>query len=98
MTLVQVRIVDFIDQLKLYRLLVENSLGLVCIQDLKRRLVFLLIPRPLKQRRSRSIRAYSCKNHTVPYGTELFGVGFSQALRARLRLHRPFETSQTSFS
>ena len=26
---------------------------------------------------------YTCQNHTVPYGTDVSGVGLSQALRAR---------------
>jgi hypothetical protein len=33
----------------------------------------LAMPPMYGQRRSRSIRAYTCKNHTVPYGTELLG-------------------------
>src|ERR1700730_5772152 len=37
-------------------------------------------------------------NHTVPYGTALFGVALSQALRARLRSHRPYGTSQQALA
>src|ERR1700686_5779432 len=37
------------------------------------------------------IGAHTCTNHTVPYGTA-FGVALSQALRARLRSHRPSGT------
>ena len=43
------------------------------------------------------VHLQACKNHTVPYGTDLFGA-LSQALRARLRSHRPSGTFQTRFS
>jgi hypothetical protein len=35
-------------------------------------------------------RAHACPNQTVPYGT-VFWVALSQALRARLRSHRPLQ-------
>jgi hypothetical protein len=35
---------------------------------------------------------YTCTNHTVPYGNGSFGAALSQALRARLRSHRPYGT------
>jgi hypothetical protein len=39
-----------------------------------------------------NLRDTNCANHTVPYGTALLGVALSQALRARLRSHRPSGT------
>jgi hypothetical protein len=47
---------------------------------------------------SRSIRAYTCKNPHRTLRDGPFGVALFQALRARLRSHRPSGTFQTRFS
>ena len=41
---------------------------------------------------SNRIGAHTDTGHTVPYGTALWGVALSQALRARLRSYRPSGT------
>jgi hypothetical protein len=47
-------------------------------------------PRELS-RRYDQVPVHACANQTVPYGTAL-GVALPQALRARLRSHRPSGT------
>jgi hypothetical protein len=42
--------------------------------------------------RSHRIGAHTATDHTVPYGTALWGVALYQALRARLRSYRPSGT------
>ena len=51
----------------------------------------------LRKANTLGIGAHTCANHTVPTG-RLFWVALSQALRARLRSHRPSGTFPAGFS